>query len=95
MTQLIQTLNNYSLKPIAEVIVEFFASWWKSLEKALEAEGLRKVQAELRKYRSYRETYDQLSQLTDKELNDIGISRGMIHSVALEAYTDNLLNKKG
>lgn len=93
MTQLIQTLNNYSLKPIAEAIVEFFAYWGKRFEKALEAEGLRRVQAELRKYKSYRETYDQLSQLTDKELNDIGISRGMIHSVAMEAYTDNLLNK--
>ena len=95
MTQLIQTLNNYSLKPIAEAIVEFFTAWGKALEKALEAEGLRRVQAELRKYKSYRETYDQLSKLTDKELNDIGISRGMIHSVALEAYTDNLLSKKG
>ena len=93
MTQLIQTLNNYSLKPIAESIVEFFSYWGKRFEKALEAEGLRRVQAELRKYKSYRETYDQLSQLTDKELNDIGISRGMIHSVAMEAYTDNLLNK--
>lgn len=95
MTQLIQTLNNYSLKPIAEAIVEFFSYWGKRFEKALEAEGLRRVQAELRKYKSYRETYDQLMKLTDKELNDIGISRGMIHSVAMEAYTDNLLGKKG
>lgn len=95
MTQLIQTLNKYSLKPLAEAIVDFFASWaWaKRFEKAFEAEGLRRVQAELRKYKSYRETYDSLMALTDKELNDIGISRGMIHSVAMEAYTDNLLNK--
>lgn len=61
--------------------------------EAQEKRGLSRVIAELRKYRSYRETYDQLMQLNDKELNDIGISRGMIHSIALETYTDNLLNK--
>ena len=93
MTQLIQTLNNYSLKPIAEIVAESFTSFWKKIEKSLESEGLRRVQAELRKYKSYRDTYDQLMQLNDKELSDIGISRGMIHSIAMEAYTDNLLNK--
>ena len=93
MTQLIQTLNNYSLKPIAEFIVDFFRGLGKMWVSALEAEGLRRVQAELRKYKSYRETYDSLMALDDRELKDLGISRGMIHSVALEAYTDNLLKK--
>ena len=93
MTHLVQTLNNYSLKPIAEFISEGFSKLGKAYIAALEAEGIRRVQAELRKYKSYRETYDQLMKLTDKELKDLGISRGMIHSIALESYTDNLLNK--
>ena len=93
MTHLVQTLNNYSLKPIGEFIVDMLAKIGKAWTSALEAEGLRRVQAELRKYKSYRETYDQLMKLSDKELKDLGISRGMIHSIALESYTDNLLNK--
>ena len=93
MTHLVQTLHNYSLKPIAEYIVEQLAKVGTALIKAQEKRGLSRVIAELRKYRSYRQTYDQLMSLSDKELNDIGLSRGMIHSVALEAYTDNLLNK--
>lgn len=31
-------------------------------------------------------TIKELSALTDKELNDIGLSRGMIRSVAMDAY---------
>ena len=33
-----------------------------------------------------RRTIKELSALTDKELNDIGLSRGMIRSVAMDAY---------
>ena len=36
--------------------------------------------------RKVNETIKELSQLTDKELADIGLSRGMIRSVAMEAY---------
>jgi len=93
MTQLIQTLNNYSLKPIAEAIVDGVRSLFSSMVETFEEAGMRRAMFELRKYRSYRETYDELSRLSDAELRDIGISRGMIHSVALEAYTDNLLGK--
>lgn len=38
----------------------------------------------------YKRTVRELSQLTDHELRDIGISRGMIHSVAMEAHYDNI-----
>lgn len=38
----------------------------------------------------YRHTVNELSSLSDKELRDIGISRGMIHSIAMEVYYDNL-----
>ena len=33
----------------------------------------------------YRETYNELASLTDRELNDIGLSRSQIKRVALEA----------
>lgn len=38
----------------------------------------------------YKRTVRELSQLSDHELRDIGISRGMIHSVAMEAHYDNI-----
>ena len=93
MTQFIQTLNNYSLRPLASALLDPLVQLGNRFIEAQEKRGLNRVIAELRKYRSYRQTYDELMALTDKELNDIGISRGMIHSIALEAYTDNLLNK--
>jgi uncharacterized protein YjiS (DUF1127 family) len=45
-----------------------------------------------RKYaqqRAYRLTVKELSNLTDKELRDIGLTRGDIHSIAMETYYDN------
>ena len=41
---------------------------------------------ELDRSRKINSTIKELSQLSDKELNDIGISRGMIRSVAMESY---------
>ena len=38
---------------------------------------------------AYRKTYNELMKLSDKELNDIGLSRSQIRSVALEANWDN------
>ena len=37
--------------------------------------------------KTYKETYNQLSNLTDKELADIGLHRGLIHSVSIGAYS--------
>jgi uncharacterized protein YjiS (DUF1127 family) len=39
----------------------------------------------LRQYRVYRETYNELSTLSDRELNDLGMSRSMIRRLAIEA----------
>ncbi|WP_299863077.1 DUF1127 domain-containing protein [uncultured Roseobacter sp.] len=36
-------------------------------------------------YRVYRETYNELAQLSDRDLNDLGLSRSMIRGLALEA----------
>ena len=54
-----------------------FASWYKN-KKAAWA-----------KDRAYRETVKELNQLSDKELRDIGITRGDIDSIAMETYYDN------
>ena len=45
-----------------------------------------------KRYKRYRETYNALQHLSDYELKDIGMSRGMIKRVALERadVNDNL-----
>ena len=42
----------------------------------------------LRNRQTYRNTYNELSSLTDYELNDIGLSRGEIKYVAQSHYRD-------
>lgn len=39
-----------------------------------------------KKYKTYKTTVKELSALTDRELKDLGIPRGMIHSIAMEVY---------
>ena len=43
------------------------------------------ILAKIRSYMKYRETVRQLSQLTDRELEDIGISRFQIQNLARTA----------
>jgi len=47
----------------------------------------RKTYRETYNQLTYRETYNQLSKLTDKELSDIGLHRGLIHSVSIGKYS--------
>lgn len=54
-------------------MVRFVASMLKSLRNSMLA------------YAEYRKTFRELISLTDRELSDIGLSRGMIHSCALDA----------
>lgn len=55
------------------------------------AEGLRfgairaAIADRLAKYKLYRQTLDELAALNDRELADLGLSRGMIRGVAQEA----------
>ena len=37
-------------------------------------------------YRSYRNTLNELSMLSDRELSDLGMSRSSLRSIALEAH---------
>lgn len=62
------------LNNILQKLVEFFQDY-----------GMRRAIYELRKHSAYRQTYNELSKLSDKELNDIGINRGMIHELALDS----------
>ena len=43
---------------------------------------LQKITKSYSKSRQYHKTVKELRSLTDKELNDIGINRGEIHSIA-------------
>ncbi|MBE1292099.1 MAG: DUF1127 domain-containing protein [Shimia sp.] len=44
-----------------------------------------KAAERFRQYRVMRTTYNELNQLSDRELNDLGLSRSMIRRVAIEA----------
>ena len=52
---------------------------------------LKKVSVKLKAYKAEKDTIKELSQLTDYELNDIGISRGEIRNLARQHY-DDLVN---
>lgn len=41
-----------------------------------------------RKYRIYRETFNELNALSNRELADLGLSRSMIRRLAIEASQD-------
>ena len=53
------------------------------------ADWFKKLSAKLVHQSKVRATIKELSKLSDKELRDIGLSRGDIYSVAHEAYLDN------
>ncbi|MEM8823849.1 MAG: DUF1127 domain-containing protein [Pseudomonadota bacterium] len=43
------------------------------------------LRADWAKWRQYRKTVNELSALSTRDLDDLGIARGMIRSIALEA----------
>lgn len=53
------------------------ANWFKRLDAALS------------RNRAINQTIKELSALSDAELRDIGINRGMIRSIAMETHFDN------
>ena len=69
MTQHILTVSSYLLNPISEFL--------RSLSALPN-----NIASSMKKSKSARNTIKELQSLTDKELNDIGISRGDIHYIA-------------
>lgn len=63
------------------------ASNWLNISNILDF--FKELKNRYDQYKVYRSTVKELSRLTDKELDDIGINRGMIHSVAMETYLDD------
>ncbi len=49
--------------------------------------NLRSISQKLAAWRRYREAIRELSQLTDRELNDIGIRRGEIETIVRQSVT--------
>jgi uncharacterized protein YjiS (DUF1127 family) len=76
MTQLVLMLNNYLQRPITE-IVSVISNAFFALAKAYERYADRRAT-----YYHAQHTIRELSRLSDKDLNDIGISRGQILEVA-------------
>lgn len=77
--------KNYQKETSMSQLVLTASNW---LNLSLITESIRELKSRFRQYRVYKQTYKELSSLTDRELNDIGINRGMIKSVAMEAYLD-------
>lgn len=81
MTQLVLTLSNYLQRPLFEIISvisnTFDAFMNSNFMKAWEQAAKRKAQ-----YYEAQYTIRELSKLSDKELTDIGISRGEIRDIA-------------
>lgn len=44
------------------------------------------IKTKISKYQVYKNTIEELSSLSDKELKDLGISRFDIRNIAMEAY---------
>ena len=92
MTQHILTLNNYLLNPLTNLtsgFVKFFAKINEAISIAQTRKAIALVKEHMLAQRVYRETFNELSKLSDRELQDIGICRGDIHWIAMEAFTKN------
>ena len=83
MTQLTLTLSSYLLSPL-EALISLFRNIGNAFIESRMASAMIVVKEQMMKNRAYRETYNELVQMSDRELRDIGLNRSMIHSVAYE-----------
>ena len=51
---------------------------------------INKIRLRLRARKAFRTTLIDLSRMSDRELLDIGIGRGMIYAIADQAYADKM-----
>lgn len=84
MTHHIQVINNYLQSPI-NGFINVLRNFGKAVMESRMRSAMAIIKDDLMKHRAYRETYNELAKMSDKELRDIGITRGMIHHIALEA----------
>lgn len=84
MTHHIQVINNYLQSPI-NGLLNGLRKFGRAFMESRMRSAMAIIKDDLMKHRAYRETYNELSKMSDKELRDIGISRGMIHHIALES----------
>lgn len=68
--------------------MKLLKNFWQRIKNAIETSALKRAQEELFKYSAYRDTYTELNRLSDRELADIGLSRGDIHELALKSFFD-------
>ena len=69
-------------------LVHAVTTW---MDLSVFSDYIKSLKVRYAKYKAYRETVSELSKLSNQELQDIGMNRGMIHSVAMEIYeNDNL-----
>lgn len=65
-------------------------SFWLKVTNLINTFIFTKTKIDLRSEMNYRETYKSLDRLSDRDLRDIGITRGDIHHIAYEAsYGEN------
>jgi len=69
-------------------LVQAVSTW---MDLSVFSDYIKSLKARYTRYQNYRDTVKELSALSDKELQDIGMNRGMIHSVAMEIYTNGNL----
>lgn len=74
---------------MTQTLLNFFKKIYNKIENAQIAKAIAIVNLKMMRNKVYRDTYNELYRLSDKELNDIGITRCDIHSIAMEAYYDN------
>ena len=81
----ITEIQNYLTSPL-NLLSRAFYRFVNAITEARMAQAARFVHSELMKRKEYHDTYKTLSRMSDRELHDIGITRGMIHEVALGEY---------
>lgn len=74
---------------MTHTLLNFLQKIYKMIEAAQIARATLMVVQRMHNHKVYRDTYNSLSKLTDKELKDIGIARGDIHSISMESFYDN------
>lgn len=83
-----QSSLNIQTQIFCKSFFRYLNTIFKKIESARLASAVELVKQEMMKNKEYHKTVKELTALSDRELGDIGITRGEIHSVAMEVYLD-------